>query len=108
MNGFEDLQGNVITAARSDRPVIIAVFSFSEVDRELPHVMVIEVRDADGVTRHLSWQGNTLAPFGGGQVRTYWIPSEPGSYEIRTFAIDKLHDPQALSSVHEFRQLTVR
>ncbi|MGI0005958.1 MAG: hypothetical protein ACREAI_06035, partial [Nitrososphaera sp.] len=89
-SAFEDLPGNAITTVRSDRPVVVGVSVYNEEYREVLYVMLIEVRDTEGVTHYLSWQSNMLAPFGGSRVQTYWLPDEPGSYVIRTFALTSL------------------
>lgn len=87
-------------------PVVITVTTYNEKDIDLPHVTYIKVRDSDGVTVYLSWQGNTLSPFGGNRVQAYWLANDPGSYTMRTFALSNMQNPDVLSDI-ESAELTV-
>lgn len=65
----------------------------------IPFIEIIEVRNAEGVTVLLAWQGGELEPLEQKEIGILWIPDESGDYEIRTFIISDLVNPQVLSDV---------
>lgn len=59
----------------------------------------MEVRDADGITQMMQWQTGTMPANGDANVGIAWTPDKAGSYEVRTFVISSLQNPQVLSDV---------
>jgi hypothetical protein len=64
-----------------------------------PFVALIEVRDSDGITVYLAWQTGVLGRNSDAQVGLSWIPNVADSYEIRTFVITDLKNPQILTPI---------
>lgn len=65
----------------------------------VPFVEMIEVRNAEGITVLLAWQGGALGPLEQREIGVLWTPDQAGLYEMRTFAISDLDNPQILSLV---------
>jgi hypothetical protein len=75
-------------------------------DEAKPLVIVLDMRDENGVTAHLAWQSANVAPNATYNAGFSWIvPYDPvagGTYSARTFTITGLgNDAQALSNVVE-------
>lgn len=66
---------------------------------EFPFVAIMEVRNAEGVTVSIGWQSATLKEQGTREVGMSWVPTESGRYEVRTFLLSSLSNPQVLSQV---------
>ena len=66
---------------------------------ELAFVAIMEVRDSEGITVFIGWQSGTLHPESPGEIGMSWIPQDRGDYQVRTFIISDLIDPQVLSAV---------
>lgn len=64
-----------------------------------PFVAMMEVRDSAGVTVALGWQASRIQPQGQTEVGMSWIPDFHGEFEVRTFLISDLQNPQILSQV---------
>lgn len=63
-------------------------------------VLIVEVRDPDGITIFLGWQTLALGSIGdGGAVGMSWIPEHAGTYSVRTFALTDIRNPEVLSTV---------
>jgi hypothetical protein len=56
-------------------------------DQLQPFVVLIEVRDNNGVTVFLALQSGVLDPSGTRDVGLLWQPNQAGTFEVRTFAI---------------------
>lgn len=50
-------------------------------------VVIIEVKDEDGFTQHLTWQSVEMKGHAEMTVGTSWTPAREGTYELRIFAI---------------------
>ncbi len=71
--------------------------------KERAFVIVVEIRNGDGVTTYLSWQSGIIEVNGNYTMETVWTPTvgQGGSnYEIRCFAITDFENPRVLSSVY--------
>ena len=64
-----------------------------------PFVGIVEVRDSNGITVYIAWQGGDLEPDGSATIGVSWIPEISGEYEIRTFAVSSLSEGLVLSEV---------
>ena len=63
-------------------------------------VVLIEVRDSNGVTLYLTLQSGTLEPSGSADVGVSWQAGNEGSFEVRTFSISDLgSEAEVLSHV---------
>jgi hypothetical protein len=68
-------------------------------DAPQPFVVLVDIRDADGLSVYIAWQGGTLDPAGKASVEVSWIPELAGDYEVRTFAVSSLDDGTVISEV---------
>lgn len=64
-----------------------------------PFVILIEVRDNQGVTAYLALQSGILSPNGSSTVESSWQPELGGEYEVRTFAVSSLQEGIVISEV---------
>jgi hypothetical protein len=78
---------------------------FSDVSNNLnmalSFVVIVEVRDSDGVTQFLAFQGGTLDPNETQQISVSWMPESSGDYTTRSFVISDLTQPMILSPIQE-------
>lgn len=85
----------------------------NEVERDMPFVSLIEIRDESGVTVFLAWQIGTIPAsnyedgvYNDNTMSISWLPEKASTYEARTFAISDFENPQVLSYV-EVAQIVV-
>lgn len=85
----------------------------NQVELEMQFVSLVEVRDESGLTIFLAWQtGELLAAdymtntYNNTTMSFSWLPETPATYEVRTFVISNLENPQILSPV-ERAEITV-
>jgi hypothetical protein len=52
-----------------------------------PFLLLIEIRDSDGITQQFVLQQGTIEPWTEMTVGFSWIPDRPGEYEIRSFSL---------------------
>jgi hypothetical protein len=95
----KDLQDNVINGKIfSKRMILISSTLNNNYDKVQPFVVIIEIRDmADHTTQYIQVQKGVLLPDGKAEVAVSWIPDKVGTYEVRSFAVDKLKDPEVLT-----------
>jgi len=98
---LQDVTGQEIDEVSAGQQVVLATSVRNNNDAPQPFVALIEVRDDTGVTVFLAWQTGTLPASGQTQVGLSWTPDTSGDYEIRTFVISDLNNPQVLSPVSE-------
>jgi hypothetical protein len=67
--------------------------------RDQPVVVIIEVRDSDGVTVFFGLQSRVLKPDCGAEFGVSWLASEQGNFQVRSFALTSLETPSLLSPV---------
>ncbi|MEW6604170.1 MAG: hypothetical protein AB1351_05720 [Thermoproteota archaeon] len=96
---LKDMSGNELSAARVGQLTMISTTAVNSHIYDLPFVAIIEVRDEDGVTVYLEWQKGTLDPNSRAEIGISWIPERAGEYEIRTFLVSHLAEPQILTMV---------
>ncbi len=68
-------------------------------DFEKPFAIIIEARDATGVTTYLQFQIGRLSAQATSDVGVSWLPEKPGKYELRAFVISNFTNPQILTDV---------
>jgi hypothetical protein len=76
-------------------------------EHEQPFVVIIEVRDSEGVTVYLALQGGMLEPTGSADIGVLWQPGQPGTYEVRTFAISHVGAEAGLLSTPAVSEIIV-
>jgi hypothetical protein len=94
-----DITGATITEVTTGQQVVLTTSVKNNDDQPRPFVAIVEVRDADGITQMLQWQIGTLAANDDAGVGISWVPENAGTYEVRTFVISSLQNPQVLSEV---------
>lgn len=95
---LKDQTGEVLANAVTGELAIITTRINSNSTQNESFIAMVEARNAIGITEMLEFQT--------GQVRgsdveigISWTPQEPGEYELRTFLLSDLQDPQILSDV---------
>jgi hypothetical protein len=69
-------------------------------DYDLQFVILLEVRDSDGVTQLLESHSGSMAGNGRTEVGSLWrFPQDSGQYELRAFAISNFTNPTILTEV---------
>jgi hypothetical protein len=76
-------------------------------DQVQPFVVLIEVRDNNGVTVFLALQSGILDPSGTTDVGVLWQPNQAGKFEVRTFAITNINGEAELLSSPAVAEFTV-
>lgn len=92
-------QSGTIHPVTTGQQVIVSTTVQSNANDTRDYVVIIEIRNSNGITENLNWQSGRLEPRGMNQVGVSWIPSEAGAYEIRTFVLSELKNPQLYSAV---------
>jgi hypothetical protein len=101
-----DTTGKIIQNSTLGQTVIISKNFTNNKVTEVKFMLLIEVRDESGVTQYLAWQTSTASPSSTRNVGVSWTPDRAGEYQIRTFPISNLTNPQVLDAV-EIAQLAV-
>jgi hypothetical protein len=96
---LQDVTGQVLDEVSAGQQVVLATSVRNNNAGPQPFVALIEVRDSNDVTVFLAWQTGTLPANGQTQVGLSWTPDIAGDYEVRTFVISDLNNPQVLSEV---------
>lgn len=68
-------------------------------DTPQPFVVLVDIRDADGLSVYIAWQGGNMEAAGNASIEVSWIPELAGDYEVRTFAVSSLDDGTVISEV---------
>lgn len=103
----KDFEGNILDNVTSGRQVWLTTEIENNLEMDKAVVVLLEVRDSDGVTIFLEWQRATVGPNGTVEVAFPWLPDRSGTYEIRTFVLSGLADsPEVLSAIKQ-SQVTV-
>jgi hypothetical protein len=97
----EDASGNPVPEITVGKQVILTTTLSNQNAGSQPFVALVEVRDSNDVTTYLAWQTGTLSANGSADIGLSWTPEFAGSYEVRSFAISSLSNPQILSDIAE-------
>lgn len=100
---LKDVNGNELSVARVGQLAMLSITVIHSHIYDLPFVAVVEVRDEDGATVYLEWQKGTIYPNKRAEIGMSWIPEKAGEYQVRTFLISDLVNPQILTVVSETR-----
>jgi hypothetical protein len=95
----KDVSGGTVDDLSVGQQVVLTTQVNNNIDDELPFVALVEVRDSRGITVYLAWQTGVLNAGGRAEVGLSWTPEDSGDYQIRTFVISSLNNPQVLSEV---------
>lgn len=92
-----------IASVTAGQQVVIATTASHNIgDKDWDLIAIIEVRDADGVTKYIAWQSGTVKLDGQMEIGVSWIPEHAGTYQLRTFAItNNWEQPQVLTQVYQ-------
>jgi hypothetical protein len=94
-----DMNGNAVLNSTVGQTMIISKNFTNGNDVKIDFVLLIEVRDENGVTQFLAWQTGSASPKSTKTMGVSWTPNSAGEYHIRTFPISNLINPQVLGSV---------
>lgn len=80
--------------------VVIMAWFGCHLCESVPYVLILEIRNQDGITTLLQWQNGTIGPYGESYpTRFYWLPTEKGNYEVRNFVISNFTQPEVIATV---------
>ena len=98
---ISDIDGNAISTLSIGQQAILEFNMHYEQDNETqPFVALMEVRGSDGVTQFLAWQMGTLSIGEGNlDVGFSWRAERAGDYQVRSFLVTSLTNPEVLSDV---------
>ncbi len=96
---LKDFAGQTLTEVTAGQQVFLSTAITNNQDTPQPFAAIVEVRDADGITVYLQWQQSTLTANGKVDVGLSWTPDAPGTYTVRTFVVNNISSPQALSPI---------
>ena len=103
---LKDRTGRVLTNAVAGELSIISATVNNNSTEDETFVAMVEARSSIGITELLEFQiaqanGDNSVEFG-----ISWTPEEAGTYELRTYLLSGLQEPQVLSEVTT-KQITV-
>jgi hypothetical protein len=101
-----DPSGGAVSTIVPGQQVVLTTTVTNNIDEDVPAVILVEVRDSSGITQFLAWQTATIDADGRVEVGLSWTPDRSGDYQVRTFVISSLNNPQVLSEV-KTTQITV-
>lgn len=67
--------------------------------RDWSSVVIIEVRDSNGITISAAWQSHIVKAAGTASVGTSWTPEHEGNYLLRAFAVSNIEKPRIFSLI---------
>ncbi|NOJ28240.1 MAG: hypothetical protein DA330_09550, partial [Nitrososphaera sp.] len=98
----KDFRGEELDEVSTGQQVVLSTTLTNTKSTPQEFAAIVEVRDADGFTVYLQWQTGTLRASGSTDVGLSWTPDAPGTYTVRTFALDAISGaPAVLSPVAE-------
>jgi hypothetical protein len=95
---LKDQTGDIIDGVTTGELVIITTTINSNSTEDENFVAMVEARNSIGITELLEFQTGQ-ASSESVEVGISWTPAESGEYELRTFLISDLLEPQVLSEV---------
>ena len=103
---LKDKSGEILSNPVAGEMTIVSARINSNATQPENFIAVVEARNSIGITEMLEFQTGQTSGTGGVEVGISWTPEEPGSYELRTFLLSDLLEPQVLSGVST-KQITV-
>lgn len=104
---LKDDRGNLLSYVTFGQTVFVSAAFVACSDDEVPFVVIVEARDENNVTVYLQFQTGTLNANGSAESGFSWSPDKAGRYELRTFALSDLLQPQILSQI-QTNEVTIR
>lgn len=105
---LHNVSGHEIDTVEVNQQSVIRVTMHNNDESEWPFVILVEVRDGDGVARYLAWQSGKIGSNENYTMETSWIPSDDGTnYQIRSFAVTEFEHPKILSPAYSVGGITV-
>ncbi len=95
----KDFSNQNVNEVTTGKQVVLSTTISNNQGTVRPFAAIVEVRNADGITVYLQWQTGTLTPNGNTNVGLSWTPDAPGSYSVRTFVVNDIANPAALSQI---------
>ena len=95
----KDTEGNILSSISVGQIIILSVANVNSGYDTQPCVAIMEVRNSRDVTVFLEFQFGTLEPLGRIETGISWTPSERGTYQLRTFLLSDLTEPEILSAI---------
>lgn len=96
---LSDVTGNELTLARVNQMVFISTTAVNCGDNLMPFVAIIEARDKNDITVYLQFQTGELEAGNASQIGLSWSPEAAGNYELRSFLLSDLEEPQIRSEI---------
>ena len=96
---MKDTEGQALIIGYTRQTVVLSTTVVNNNQSEMQFLTLIEARTSDDVTRYLEWQVYTLQSQGSAEIELSWVPNTPGFYQLRTFAVSGLDNPQILTGV---------
>ncbi|HKU49574.1 MAG TPA: hypothetical protein VJP79_06465 [Nitrososphaera sp.] len=93
--------GTEVVNISADQQIILTTQIVNSKFAPQEFVVLIEVIDNYNITQLVSWHTEKLELGKKAEIGSSWMPQSPGSYTIRTFAVDKLDNPTVLSRMQE-------
>jgi hypothetical protein len=96
---MKDTEGQALIIGYTQQAVLLSTTIVNNNQSEMQFLTLIEARTSDDVTRYLEWQSHTLQSEGSAEIELPWVPTTPGFYQLRTFAVSDLDNPQILTEI---------
>lgn len=105
---LSNMAGDIIYDTEVGQQSIISLSVQNNNPTEELYVILVEIRDANDVTRDLFWQTGMIEANGNYTMGTSWSPSEEGNnYQIRSFIIHDINSTIPSSGVFSLGGITV-
>lgn len=103
---LKDRAGRVLTNAVAGELSIISATVNNNSTEDETFVAMVEARSSIGITEMLEFQIAQASQNNSVEFGISWTPEEAGTYELRTYLLSGLQEPQVLSKVTT-KQITV-
>lgn len=97
---LRDATGEILSLATVNQMVFISTSIANCSDEPIRFVAIIEARSEENVTVYLNFQTGELNGRAASQIGLSWSPEHAGNYELRTFVISDLIEPQIESQIN--------
>jgi hypothetical protein len=103
---LKDRSGTVLTNAVAGELSVISATVNNNSTQDENFVAMVEARSSIGITELLEFQIAQASENNSIEFGISWTPEEAGTYELRTYLLSGLQEPQVLSEVTT-KQITV-
>lgn len=105
---LHNLDGDRIDSVEVGQQSMIRLSIHNNIPYEQPFVILVEIRDSNDVTTDVFWQSGIFGEGGNYTMETSWAPrDEDNNYQIRSFVVSDLDNPQVLSAVYGREEISV-